>query len=114
MSKTLKPCPFCGNTDVCVYTTRDGEHEVVCAGSNGCSSSTGHSPARARVVDAWNRRAPDPALAEAVAVLREIRAWRRSGVGLEPRPNTDPGTLGERIDAALVAYQFCGSKNDGR
>ena len=40
-------------------------------------------------------------IAQLEEVLREIRSWRRSAVGLERTPNTDTETLGYRIDAAL-------------
>lgn len=45
------------------------------------------------------------ALAGAERVLDEVCAWRRAGVGLEPIPQTDAETLGERIDAALSAIR---------
>ena len=40
--------------------------------------------------------------------LVEVRQWRQAGVGLVPHPSIDPGTLGDRIDAALAAADKLG------
>jgi hypothetical protein len=39
--------------------------------------------------------------AKRLRVLIEVRAWRRSAVGLEPQPHADAETLGQRIDDAI-------------
>jgi hypothetical protein len=39
--------------------------------------------------------------AKCLRVLIEVRAWRRSAVGLEPQPHADAETLGQRIDDAI-------------
>ncbi len=52
----LKPCPFCGGTNVKLLPTRNDEWCVICPTVGGCCISTGQSPSKQVVIDAWNRR----------------------------------------------------------
>ena len=56
---TLKPCPFCGGTDLYIYI--DGEEflrdfEVYCAE---CGGQVSYFGTEADAIAAWNRRAED-------------------------------------------------------
>lgn len=53
MSEELKPCPFCGGTDLDALDM-EGKHYVVCYD---CALEGPFHDSRAAVVKAWNRRA---------------------------------------------------------
>ena len=48
----LKPCPFCGTSNIEAIEVRY-EWSVVC---HGCHIGTGHSPSKYRVIEDWNSR----------------------------------------------------------
>ena len=61
----LKPCPFCGSTDILMrdvnglfgksaYTRT--YHYMLC---NNCKSQTGYHGTKPKTIEAWNRRASD-------------------------------------------------------
>lgn len=60
----LKPCPFCGNSNIYllkeVAKGYDDQYKVVCnANWNGCGASSGYYDSTHEAVDAWNRRVKD-------------------------------------------------------
>ena len=74
----LLPCPFCGGDKVHYLETRWGEWMVICPTVGGCTISTGHSPSKEVVRNAWNRRHAaqlHAELAEARALLTECRDY---------------------------------------
>lgn len=57
----LKPCPFCGNTNLYIQMTKesgcDDQYQVICNFNwNGCGASSGYWDTPQEAVDAWNRR----------------------------------------------------------
>ena len=54
---TLKPCPFCGSTNVRVMGAPDGirNGQAVC---QNCYASSAYKGAEVQVAEIWNRRAP--------------------------------------------------------
>ena len=77
MNKALKPCPFCGGSDV--YMGRDPGDErdhVVWCRSCGAHGGVGYYPGLAR--ENWNRRAERTCH---YVYDREICAWRCSECG---------------------------------
>ena len=54
MNEKLKPCPFCGNTDVLLFegAGRGGARIVICD----CGASGALSYSKKEAIDAWNRR----------------------------------------------------------
>jgi Lar family restriction alleviation protein len=65
---TLKPCPFCGGTDV--HCTQDLGRgiRVLC---EGCRATASHYVSEEAAASAWNRRAEQPA-SGMVMVPREL------------------------------------------
>ena len=71
MSNELKPCPFCGNTNIVIKTCSDNccdpimcdecpqlQYTVCCDGNNGgCGSHSGYYLKKEEAIEAWNRRA---------------------------------------------------------
>lgn len=61
----LKPCPFCGKTNIFVCK-EDGEYQVVCDFSQeGCGASSGFRESMKKAVEVWNRRVDISALTAA-------------------------------------------------
>ena len=65
MTEKLKPCPFCGGSNVVVQKTPSGgktkfSYSVVC---EDCWIWTDMSDIEAKVINVWNRRANDNAQA---------------------------------------------------
>ncbi len=75
MSVELKPCPFCGSTNLKVW-----DNSVACHACDGTGPDLGHcvgEVCRQQSIEAWNTRAPEPnqARIEALsAALRDIDA----------------------------------------
>ena len=65
MSEELKPCPFCGNTNVYGYkeilpSDDNPQYQVICDWYyGGCGSSSGYWDSMEECVKAWNRRADE-------------------------------------------------------
>lgn len=71
----LKPCPFCGNTEIFVgsvaeieltdeydpnYDLYNSQYQVVCDyKAGGCGASSGYMESKDAAREAWNRRADD-------------------------------------------------------
>lgn len=58
MNEALKPCPFCGSTDVKLFqfTQGDYEEELYCVECVGCEADTGYKYSEDEAVAAWNSR----------------------------------------------------------
>jgi len=67
----LKPCPFCGFTDVEPYRSGDNNHYVECPR---CGTFGPDCDSRQEAIDVWNTRADSATLAAAVQVEREACA----------------------------------------
>ena len=69
--QVLEPCPFCGSAhvDVVMFETHHNEmwHRAEC---QNCMAKSSGSKYPALAIAAWNRRHPDPAVAELVEVLK--------------------------------------------
>ncbi len=118
MSETLKPCPFCGGTELTDDFTSGGYRwmQVRCLcgaqgprvniGFDGRDGMGGWDETRKRARAAWNRRAVQP---EADARrLREFSVWldarcdevvRREGIGMMSNLACE---IRERFDAAMA------------
>lgn len=79
MADTMKPCPFCGDTEVSVRLVRDG-YAAYCVACHATGEAFHKAFDKEGAVElafaAWNRRAPDPerdSLAERVRVLEESK-----------------------------------------
>jgi len=60
MSEELKPCPFCGGTNIVLFKIRDGKR-VGCADCGAAARQTFHGPngdTDQRAASRWNTRAP--------------------------------------------------------
>lgn len=53
MSNKLKPCPFCGATDVSHWISDFGDHVVSC---NVCFAQGSPAKTEEKAIAAWNRR----------------------------------------------------------
>ena len=67
MMTNLKPCPFCGSSDLKFVRAPDNWIRCANCGAQG--------PMATYACAAWNRRVPDPALAELEAWLLEQIDW---------------------------------------
>ena len=66
----LKPCPFCGGTNIQHRHQGGGlDHTIRC---RDCGCKTGHHESKEDNVASWNRRAPDPEKQELVEALRKV------------------------------------------
>ena len=72
--QVLEPCPFCGSAhvDVVMFETHHNEmwHRAEC---QNCMAKSSGSKYPALAIAAWNRRPPDPAVAELVEALQLVR-----------------------------------------
>lgn len=91
----LKPCPFCGSSNVdpegwAALGTRSTRHGPAC---DDCGAS-------AESVAAWNRRAPDTALLEQVKegerAKEALRPFAATGAALDPKPRDEACWAGQR------------------
>lgn len=95
-SKELLPCPFCGFDKAVADQDVFGEWAVYCPTVGGCGMGTGHSPVRAVVVSAWNKRAAPEPLDELAQRTEYICARHdHTAVGIpcpdcRPSPPPDP------------------------
>ena len=63
----IKPCPFCGNTNLFVGDAdtirNDGDHEyfAVCCSvtQGGCGATSGYYPYKTKAIKKWNKRCTD-------------------------------------------------------
>lgn len=106
MSQELKPCPFCGGTDVLMHTAHDvfwaACVDCVCVGPGSLKQS------EQQAADEWNRRAPTwqpiataPKDGREVLLLVKVRAgipgkclvghWQPGGHCVEDHPAIDAG-----------------------
>lgn len=74
----LLPCPFCGGEAELAGDRETNEHIVFC---KPCGAQEAYHKTKAEAIIAWNRRAPDPRLAEADKLLEraEKALWHYSG-----------------------------------
>ena len=77
MSEPLKPCPFCGSTEL--DTERDVRGHLGYVECRGCHAQTGDSRV---AIAAWNRRVA-PAVPSDEAVARELERLRAFRVACE-------------------------------
>lgn len=50
----LKPCPFCGSSEVrCISFFRDDEYYIQC---NNCGAESGLKFQERKAIEAWNKR----------------------------------------------------------
>lgn len=62
MNETLRPCPFCGGTNV--YLSNSGGIWKTTCGTwqeKGCGATAGIRASEDESREAWNRRTPEPA-----------------------------------------------------
>ena len=60
----LKPCPFCGNTNLTIGTSAvlhgddDEDNYAVCCGvsEGGCGGTSGYALSKLKAVENWNKR----------------------------------------------------------
>lgn len=70
MSEELKPCPFCGSSELLGFeTSHEGGWTIVKCRKCGCSGSTGLSTSEQEAAAFWNRRATHHAPTEQVEVV---------------------------------------------
>lgn len=73
MSKKLKPCPFCGTSDLLGFEfTRDHGWTIVVCRKCGGSGPTGRSESEQEAASWWNGRHDDKRVAELEAKLEEM------------------------------------------
>lgn len=76
----VKPCPFCGGTDVEMANTHTAYYWIECAtcgaehsgAASGGSSVSAHRAAARRTLEAWNTRATATHYAECSACFAEV------------------------------------------
>jgi Lar family restriction alleviation protein len=54
MTEELKPCPFCGGSNVSTYEVK-GSYSTLCVG---CGGEGPEEDSEAEAIAAWNRRSP--------------------------------------------------------
>ncbi len=54
----LKPCPFCGSTDLYIFHDHGHNWQVICDCyvREGCGASGGYRHSREEAIEAWNTR----------------------------------------------------------
>lgn len=103
MSEELKPCPFCGGSDV-----SPSSFDVKCM-ECGVEMPGGTE----RAIAAWNRRAPSPDMREAVEALTTavhahyVKAFEDYGIAREVL-QADPEIYHGALDT--IAYALTGAK----
>jgi Lar family restriction alleviation protein len=97
MTETLKPCPFCGGTDIDTHFSLDGAGNVTTGcmdcGASGPETAT---PDEEKGAEAWNRRALD------AGSVREVVAEVGRAMNKFPTWPTDP------LHAAAVVAEEAG------
>ena len=74
MSEELKPCPFCGSSDLAVMELLSRGFRIECQGCGAYSPIKKDGPS---LLHAWNTRVDDSQATRA-ALVSEIVAWLRS------------------------------------
>ena len=75
MEIALKPCPFCGSTDIRHNSMKDGSaYWVFCANEDCAVSPEAMEDTKEQAVAAWNTRVPESALAAAEAKLERLNS----------------------------------------
>jgi Lar family restriction alleviation protein len=67
----LKPCPFCGSSDVGHQVIPDAKQFVMCNGCGACIDSI--DAQTDDVCSLWNRRSPDPEAQRLEAEVQRLR-----------------------------------------
>lgn len=99
MNIELKPCPFCGRTDIHIEPNGIGDYSVVCGHElTGCGASTSdyRCESEEQAVERWNRRMVERELEALRQQHREIQleaaqlcGYAKSGVTLRPDGNIE-------------------------
>ena len=112
MSEELKPCPFCGGTNIEIRPNRIGDFFAICysndrtemacyakSGENGCETEEG-------AVARWNARPTETTLTARVAELENALApFAKAGELFDPMPEYDMRVYGP---AAGDEFSICG------
>lgn len=107
----LKPCPFCGGTDVASDCNGENDFDVTCLNCKSGTISAGPSKEdRTSAIAAWNTRTPDPSTAEKREIAKEALERARLLIGLRGQNErlsdvAREGNLNEAwhiLDAALA------------
>ena len=102
MSEELKPCPFCGTSELLGFEpSHEGGWTVVKCRKCGCSGSTGRSTSEPEAVAWWNRRAITAKPSEAEGVADHIGAAIDNLVH-DNYERSQAGSRYRQIDADLI------------
>lgn len=67
---TIKPCPFCGNTNVKAFSRFDGTHHAISCGDCG---ATGPRTYESKYMEQF----PDTAVQALFAIIEAIQKWNK-------------------------------------
>lgn len=100
----LKPCPFCGETELSTCRDEFGERVTFCDNCGVCGPPSEDDTEQ--ILEAWNTRATTPevkALVEASTALRDqIARWHEGGPAAGP---DESRALFEALDDAIAKWE---------
>ncbi len=106
----LKPCPFCGGTDIQRGRAAIGDRPTFHTYCSSCEAGTQGHPTREASDAAWNRRAPAEVQAESMTgAARDVLAERLRQMSVEGwTPKHDDEHDGGELSRAAACYALEG------
>ena len=111
--QVLEPCPFCSSAHVDVVMFETPHHNEMWhrAECQNCMAKSSGSKYPALAIAAWNRRPPDPAVAELVEALTDLLGWY-TGTG-DKWGRAASNAMLEKVRALLAKHAAKQEKDHG-